>query len=540
MPVRHIGIDLALTTAHKAVVVDDLLKVKTLSVPMEHEGFEAFVKAATSGASGPCHFVLEPTGNMWPLVGALLRERGYQVSLVTGYKTAGARRFLSRHCKTDVTDGEAIARVAILDPKNGTYPLPELGDDRMVLKRLVSRRDQLVKDASRCKYRIEASIQGASPHLLEALGTDKFSAANRVYLRNFLDPFEASRLGVQRLEKAMRAKGATRVTADRVETLYLAAVSSAQLLKPLQAASRIPIEIQQLQDEVNDGLDILEMFETKIEALAKRIDETYREVDPSEALRSIPSFGNLTAATLEAYVGAVSRFRSARDLVSYCGLAPKRRQTGKSEGTKGLSITKAGQPILRRYLYLAARRAVLVDPEMHRFYERLRGKGKHHNTVMIALAHKLARQVYAVLKRRVGGTTTFEIRTPEGVVVSPEAGRKYIQDRKQTSEATSAEDRPAERVSGISGQSRDSTTPSTAPAPVGLSVAIKKVIAKARTKATNTGNAPPRPRRTAVRKPVKHANEPTDHATTAPLDRSVENSAENMSRRSNTIPGTTA
>ena len=93
-------------------------------------------------------------------------------------------------------------------------------------------------------------------------------------------------------------------------------------------------------------------------------------------------------------------------------------------------ISKAGNRAVRQYLYLAAETARQCDPELAAFYERLRSRGKHHNLAVTAVAAKLARRIYAVLKRgKTSPDQGYSFRDLEGEPLSQSEARDLVRLR---------------------------------------------------------------------------------------------------------------
>ncbi|MFU8766389.1 MAG: N-6 DNA methylase [Candidatus Methanoperedens sp.] len=65
---------------------------------------------------------------------------------------------------------------------------------------------------------------------------------------------------------------------------------------------------------------------------------------------------------------------------------------------KSGKISKRGSPLLRQALFLAANTAIQNDENLKRFYSKKRSEGKHHFSALNAVAAKLLRIVYWVLK----------------------------------------------------------------------------------------------------------------------------------------------
>ena len=115
------------------------------------------------------------------------------------------------------------------------------------------------------------------------------------------------------------------------------------------------------------------------------------------ALVEIHGIGPLTAVTLVASEPDLSRFASARQFVSYLGLAPRQRGTGGK--VRQLGISKRGNRYLRCLLMHCARS--LVQSKRGAGNEWIQGllARRPYNVAVAAVASKLARTVWAVLVR---------------------------------------------------------------------------------------------------------------------------------------------
>jgi len=128
-------------------------------------------------------------------------------------------------------------------------------------------------------------------------------------------------------------------------------------------------------------------------------------------LTSIPGIGPLNATALVAAVGDARTFARGRDLAAWLGLVPRQATTGGKP--RLLGITKRGSKYLRKMLIQGARAAM---PSLSRGSTRL-GQWlrsllarAHSNRVVVALAAKMARIVWALLRHG----TTFEQRAIAG------------------------------------------------------------------------------------------------------------------------------
>lgn len=134
----------------------------------------------------------------------------------------------------------------------------------------------------------------------------------------------------------------------------------------------------------------------RFEQLILEIVETHYK-DLYIRLKIIPGVGPKTASMIIGFFGNFENFENVKQVVSYVGLNPNPRMSGKSV-KKGSSISKKGNPLLRKILYLAALSAKQYNPECKEQYERLLNKGVPKVKAQIAVAHKLLRQIFAIVK----------------------------------------------------------------------------------------------------------------------------------------------
>jgi transposase len=125
-------------------------------------------------------------------------------------------------------------------------------------------------------------------------------------------------------------------------------------------------------------------------------------------LATIPGIGVLNATALVAAIGTGEAFARGRDLAAWLGLVPRQATTGGK--IRLLGISKRGNGYLRKMLIHSARAALpsLANTEtgLSQWLGGLLARA-HKNTVVVALAAKLARIVWAILR----SGQVFELRT---------------------------------------------------------------------------------------------------------------------------------
>jgi|SRR4051794_32991627 len=137
----------------------------------------------------------------------------------------------------------------------------------------------------------------------------------------------------------------------------------------------------------------------------RELDRRIEAFDEEFALQArtdgltIPGIGPLNATALVAAIGKAETFGRGRDLAAWLGLVPRQMTTGGKP--KLLGISKRGNGYLRKMLIHGARAALpTLSKSETPLGSWLRGlmARAHVDTVVVALAAKLARIVCAVLR----------------------------------------------------------------------------------------------------------------------------------------------
>ncbi len=462
-----IGLDLGRKLRHQAVTIgaDGVETGLPFTVRTEAGSLEEML-TRTGGSPGDCIVVMEPTGMAWLPVSAYLNWKGCEVYRVDTVRASQFRKFVSRTAKTDTIDARSIARLPAADP-DGVYPLTLPDANQLALDRVCRHRYTLVRKLTRQKQQILDAIDVFIPGLPDALGKHTFGIPQRALLRRFMNPAEVLQLQTVGMKKSLQ-KSIREQTPDKLlESFVEAARGAESIWSPLRAAGQCPIDFQAAQNEINRRLDVLESQEKYILQVEQEMDRFARHLPTYEVLRGIPGIGPVVAPAVLAIVGDIRRFKNARGLVAYCGLAPRKNQSGQFD-RKGQRMTKTGNAMLRKYLYIAADVARRSDIELAAFYERQIRKGKHHKAVVVAIAAKLARRIYSVLKRSVeeAKPQPYAFRDETGRHVTRKQARQQVQERYPSKHARAIEkqkQRKTDELKQTPGRTRSSGPPVDAP-----------------------------------------------------------------------------
>jgi transposase len=137
----------------------------------------------------------------------------------------------------------------------------------------------------------------------------------------------------------------------------------------------------------------LQAVDKALKTFAKKA--SVKEKEARQVLESIPGVGAVTVDVVVSEVGDVRRFRSAKQVTAYAGLAPGQRESGGKR--QALSISKEGSRLLRWALVEAAWRLVRWSRYWQGVYTRLwqrTGKKK----AIVAIARRLLAVMVALLR----------------------------------------------------------------------------------------------------------------------------------------------
>ena len=147
---------------------------------------------------------------------------------------------------------------------------------------------------------------------------------------------------------------------------------------------------------LKSDLATLDFAKSQVQAIEDALKEIAAKDERVPLLVQITGVGLLTAITILAAIGEISRFPSAKQLVGYAGLGARVHASGETFNTG--RITKSGRRDLRTALVEVAHHAAVHHPHFKVEYERLcKSIGKQK--AMVAIARKLLVLVWQVLTK---------------------------------------------------------------------------------------------------------------------------------------------
>ena len=151
----------------------------------------------------------------------------------------------------------------------------------------------------------------------------------------------------------------------------------------------------------------IDAIDAEIAGVDKHLAKQAKSDPTARRLITAPGIGPVLATAITATVRDVKAFANGREFSAHLGLTPREHSTGGKQRLGG--VTKMGDRYLRKLLVVGAtavlRHADGHDDALRRWAKQLlaRTKGPYKKKIVaVALANKLARIVYALLKN--GGT----------------------------------------------------------------------------------------------------------------------------------------
>jgi transposase len=357
--VRFIGLDVHAETIAVAVA-EPTGEVRSLGVmPNRSESIRRLVKKLGPAEQLRVCYEAGPTGYVvyWQLTALGVRCEVVAPTLVP--VKAGDR------VKTDRRDAEKLARCYRAGDLTAVW-VPDASHE--ALRDLVRAREAAKKDQLRARHRL-----------------------GKFLLRHGRRPSERMTPWTQR---------------------YLTWIKAVHFEQPAQEATLL------------DYLHEVEHAVTRIERLERAIDDALVGAPPRmraviDALQALRGIAKISAVTIVAEVGELSRFARAPQLMGYCGLGPRENSSGERHRRGG--ITKTGNAHLRRVVVEAAwayrhrpavgralrQRQATLSPEVtavawkaqHRLYGRYRrllGRSQCRQKVVTAIGRELLGFIWAI------------------------------------------------------------------------------------------------------------------------------------------------
>jgi len=422
--IKSVGIDLAGAGEHKVRCLDEEAQLcDGFGFESTPEGLAKLEERVFRDGSNPV-IVFEPTGLAWFMVAVYLRARHPDCRLVRtqARNVVALRKYLRRSSKSDRIDALTLAKMPFVDIErlNDVY-LPPAKINAIL--RLSRQRQRLEGNIAGRKKRILGIIDGYLPGVRQPF-SNLWSPQGREFLRTRLNPLAVVHDGEKALHRFLaQARVRGKKETNESQWVYQSCQKVAIVYEMSRSSGAVDDDFfTDLQDEIARELRLMEIEEAESDTIAQRIETLYRELHPSDNLRTIPGVGELTAPVFLAVVGDPARFRSQSAFANYNGVVPDSRQSSGTQA-KGLRMTKAGPSIMRWALYQASQIGRRYDPQLASAYHReMVHNGKNHKQAMGAVMSHIGARILTVLQEN----RPYELRDNKGNPITWEEARKLV------------------------------------------------------------------------------------------------------------------
>lgn len=337
---------------------------------------------------------VESTGHYWEPLAYWLDKKGFKLVQVNPLHTKKAKDLLDNSpLKSDPKDAMIIADL-IAQGKFLTFILPK--GKFAELRQLMNSRARLAKARTARVNLLHYFVDKFFPEFTEVFPNLRTKSALYL-LRNFFPPHRILSKEFEEMYRALKKISRGRVTRVKVEALYSLARDSVGVQEGLEC---LPPLIGQTLCSLEE---IMEQMK-EIENLAKGI---LAKIPQAKFLMSMKGIGPMIAATILGEVGDLGLYKRACEVIKLAGLNLYEVSSGIYKGRK--RITKRGRSLLRYILYLAAVIQTKRGMPLHNFYVSLIRRNVHKQKALIAVACKLLRILFALV--RDGRSYTEELPT---------------------------------------------------------------------------------------------------------------------------------
>lgn len=422
MKIRIIGIDLAVTAAHKAIILDPA-KGQFVGQPFKFrtkpQALDRLLQRARKGVAGQVQLVavMEATAMAWYPVGVYLYDHGVHIYRVNGRQTRALRQVYWKYSSSDRIDCRVLAHLYQVAPDQLNRWWPPSGEQlalQRACREYVRWRLLDVAIQNRLKAYDKLAWNGLK-HLVPATA--------RPWMRqHWYNPWRVQEAGLATLSQAWQA--ASEASNPALDWIPRWLERARQMTTLYGSPQRVGYE--HLQKNVRRNCRLRQQSLEERQALSRaQIQPLYRQLHPQRWLESIKGIGANSAAVYMAFIQDIHRFKSAAAFRKWSGMIPASRQSGEGQN-KHMPLTQAGPNPVKATLYLNADVARQWDVQLAAvYYRQMVAYGKHHIQAVCACASHLASRIFVVLREQ----RPYELRDLQGHPITPEASRHLCRTR---------------------------------------------------------------------------------------------------------------
>ncbi|MBM7558234.1 IS110 family transposase [Halanaerobacter jeridensis] len=367
--------------------------VEKQKLQMNKQGFEKLIKLISNHikSNDDLFITMEATGTYHLTLLNFLVKRNYQVALANPKLVNSYSNSISlRNTTTDSIASKHIARFA----KDRYKDLDAVDKDSITsLKTLNRERESFSEAITKVKTKIKNLLNRLFPELehitnlfsktitkllCQAPSAEKISQKGLEFIKKHINDTNGSKINTSAKTIFKAAQNSTGIKDQYLETVLLAELKRLNTLKK---------EMKNIEQAIKNAISTNEQIKTN-----------------SELITSIKGIGEKTAIPFLIETGILGAnikniFPSYKQLIAYTGTDPSLKQSGSSINHQG-SISKKGNKYLRKTVYLMAQNTIRYEGYFKYYFKKKIEEGKTRNQAIIAVANKLIKIIYTLLKNK--------------------------------------------------------------------------------------------------------------------------------------------
>lgn len=253
------------------------------------------------------------------------------------------------------------------------------------LRRLTHARERSMQRRTALLNQLQNLVFLLFPEFLQVMKDVKSKSAQYL-LRYYPTPQDIVKYGREPLALSLKRISRGQLGEQRAQALYECAIGSVGLKEGQES----------ILFEIRNILAILKTSDCFIAEVEKKMSDYLKQIPYSKFILSLKGIGEITTAGLIGEVGDFRQFKTVSEINKLAGFDLFEISSGKHKGER--HISKRGRPLMRKLLFFAAINVVRKGGILHETYQRYLQRGMEKMKALIAIARKLLRVIYALVR----------------------------------------------------------------------------------------------------------------------------------------------